>query len=49
MKKTENIVPKNLFPKPKPIDWSKYIAPKKVVHVKINSVVTIAHLEKIYK
>ena len=43
-KKSENIVPKNLFPKPKPIDWSKYIEPKKVVYVKINSVITVTNL-----
>jgi len=43
-KKPENIVPKNLFPEPKPIDWNKFIEPKKVVLVKINSKITVTNL-----
>lgn len=46
MRKTENLVPKNLFPKPNLIDWSKYIEPKKVVHVKVNSAISVAQLIK---
>jgi len=43
-KKPENIVPKNLFPEPNPIDWNRFVEPKKVVLVKINSVITVTNL-----